>query len=99
MDCSRTRGRLHAHLDGEIDATTDAAVCRHLEACPLCRKEYLAYQQLGFAVRRDATCHWAPERLADRIASALPANIPAPPAAEAQCREVPGQLARQSLGG
>lgn len=82
MDCSRTRGRLHAHLDGEIDATTDAAVCRHLEACPLCRKEYLAYQQLGFAVRRDATYHWAPERLADRIASALPANIPAPPAAE-----------------
>ena len=99
MDCSRTRGRLHAHLDGEIDATTDAAVCRHLEACPLCRKEYLAYQQLGFAVRRDATYHWAPERLADRIASALPAIHPRAARGRAQCRELPGQLARPSLGG
>jgi anti-sigma factor RsiW len=82
MDCSRTRVHLHARLDGEIDAATDAAVCRHLDTCAVCRKEYLDYQQLAFAVRGDATYHRAPERLADRIASALPAATPAPSAAE-----------------
>ena len=81
MNCDRTRVHLNAYLDGEIDETTEAAVGGHLETCALCQKEYLAYQQLGFAVRRDATYHWAPEQLADRIASALPATTGAAPTA------------------
>jgi anti-sigma factor (TIGR02949 family) len=81
MDCNQTRTHLHAYLDGETEPKADAAVGHHLETCPCCREEYLAYQQLGFAVRRDATYHSAPERLAHRIASALPATTtPAPTA-------------------
>ena len=99
MDCSRTRERLHAHLDGEIDATTDAAVCRHLEACPLCRKEYR--HSSSSASRCGGTPPITGRRSgsADRIASALPANIPAPPAARPSATRFRGSwLGNRSAG-
>jgi anti-sigma factor RsiW len=98
MDCSQTRVYLHAYLDGEIEAPTDAAVGQHLETCALCHQEYLAYQQLGFAVRRDATYHWAPERLADRIASALPATPTSAPTKSGWLRFWGGWLGNRWVG-
>lgn len=98
-ECNQTKAHLHAHLDGELDSTTGASIAGHLDTCALCQKEYLAYQQLGFAVRREASYHWAPERLADRLASALPGTPTSAPIKSGSTRFWGSWLGNRWAGG
>jgi intracellular sulfur oxidation DsrE/DsrF family protein len=39
MNCADTKRLIHAYLDGELDAATDFALAKHINACPRCGAE------------------------------------------------------------
>jgi len=45
MKCRPVQNMLSAYQDGELDAHRAAAVKRHLERCPACRRHYARLQQ------------------------------------------------------
>ena len=80
MNCTETRGRLHAYLDRELDLETALALERHLASCADCRAALETQSSLQAGIRRHAHRHPAPEGLAARIRSQLAreAGAPAP---------------------
>jgi anti-sigma factor RsiW len=73
--------RLHAALDGELDAMGSLAFERELRDDPAIAAEYERLTALRDAVRRHAPREAAPQALADRIAALTP---PAPTAPQPQ---------------
>ena len=50
-DCETVRRQLSAMLDGELDTADEAAVAKHLDACPLCLKEWRQLRALDHALK------------------------------------------------
>jgi anti-sigma factor RsiW len=74
--------RLHAALDGELDAMGSLEFEREMRDDPAIAAEYRRLAALRDAVRRHAPREAAPQALADRIA-ALTASPPAAPPSQA----------------
>jgi len=74
--------RLHAALDGELDAMGSLEFEREMRDDPAIAAEYRRLAALRDAVRRHAPREAAPQALADRIA-ALTASVPAAPPPQA----------------
>lgn len=77
MPCEFSQTHLHAYLDGELDAPTAAQFERHLETCPDCAALLTSEQTLRQAVLSSSLYEPAPDRLRQKISSALPQTRPA----------------------
>lgn len=51
MKCERTRQKLSAYMDGELDAGLHRTIESHLEQCPGCRKELEALGGVDLLIR------------------------------------------------
>jgi anti-sigma factor RsiW len=71
MPCAETERRLHAYLDGELDALGAAAFEGHLETCAECRAALEGLQAMRSALRAELPYERAPAALAARITAAL----------------------------
>ena len=76
MGCELNQSRLHAYLDGELDASGAAEFERHLETCADCRKHLAAEEQLHDSLKQAQLYERAPQALRDKIWSALPQSPP-----------------------
>ena len=74
MNCQQIRNRLDAWVDGELSAPMAAAVTRHLEGCPSCRRHALERQQMAGALDR-LPLPKAPADLSRRTLRAFRAGI------------------------
>ena len=74
MNCSDLRLKLHALVDGELDAAEAASVNAHLGSCPACAQELENLRALHQAVAGEARYHAAPEGLAQKLAATLREN-------------------------
>lgn len=72
MDCEEMRRRIVLAFDGELDASAEAALDVHLDACPACRQFRQTHATARAALRRAASYHRAPFSLREAIAGALP---------------------------
>ncbi len=70
MECRHIQEYFSAYLDGELPATQQELVSRHLEGCPRCRGEYQAWQQLWAALAAEPGR--APDDLPARVLARLP---------------------------
>jgi anti-sigma factor RsiW len=70
MTCEDARRLLDAHVDRELDLTTDGEVIRHLGDCERCAREVESIRALKKALGEGARAH-APEVLRRRIVNAL----------------------------
>ena len=81
MTCAESEILLHALLDGELDAGHAREVETHLETCPRCARQLVAYRELQQAMPAAQLRFTAPMSLRRRIETALPARARAPRAA------------------
>jgi anti-sigma factor RsiW len=81
--------RLHAALDGELDAMGSLEFEREMRDDAALAAEYRRLTQLREAVRRHAPREAAPQALADRIAASAPAAPPPQAAAAPSATVVP----------
>jgi anti-sigma factor RsiW len=70
MECRKIQKYFSAYLDGELPGPQEELVSRHLAVCPLCRREYQAWQQLWDALAAGPV--HAPDDLATRVLARLP---------------------------
>src|SRR2546423_15230818 len=70
MTCSETM-RVHAYVDGELDAAAAAEIERHLETCGDCAALLKEIEATRSALRQHAPYHRASDDLRARIAGAL----------------------------
>jgi anti-sigma factor RsiW len=73
MTCAESEVLLHALLDGELDAGHAREVKTHLETCPRCARQLVAYRELQQAMPAAQLRFTAPMSLRRRIETALPA--------------------------
>ena len=73
MTCAESEVLLHALLDGELDAGHAREVETHLETCPRCARQLVAYRELQQAMSTAQLRFTAPTSLRRRIETALPA--------------------------
>jgi mycothiol system anti-sigma-R factor len=73
MACEQSKTRLHAYLDGELDATGAAEFERHLEACPDCEITLNNQSRLQTAIQQAGLYERAPASLRAKIQATLPA--------------------------
>jgi len=71
MTCEESKKWLGAHLDGELDLTTDTAVRDHLATCSECRQELTALQVLRQSAAK-VPAFEPSDALRARIAQQLP---------------------------
>lgn len=72
MSCELTQTRLHAYLDGELDAAGASDFGRHLEACSECSTALDAQEKMRTAMRHSRLYSRAPAGLKLRIEESLP---------------------------
>lgn len=73
--CNRTRSRLSAYLDGELDVREHVDVRQHLSACAACRSELAAFEDLGGLLRTVGTGRTTEmDGLADAVVSRVSAE-------------------------
>ena len=72
-DLRQSEVLLHALLDGELDAGHAREVETHLETCPRCARQLVAYRELQQAMPTAQLRFTAPMSLRRRIETALPA--------------------------
>ena len=53
-NCITAARALQRHLDGDLDAATDATLLAHLEACKGCGLDAAAYSQIKLSLAREA---------------------------------------------
>ena len=70
MECRKIQEYFSAYLDGELPGTQEELVSRHLEACPRCRREYQAWQQLWDTLAAEPV--HAPHDFAAQVLARLP---------------------------
>jgi anti-sigma factor (TIGR02949 family) len=78
VSCELSETRLHAYLDGELDAAGAAEFERHLEACPDCETRLTAETRLHDALVQGQLYERAPASLRKKIQSSLPNREAAP---------------------
>jgi anti-sigma factor RsiW len=78
MNCESFRELLVPYLDRELGARDVLDLERHLPACRDCRQAMAEITEASAVVRAHARYHSAPEGLAGRIATTVPAVSPAP---------------------
>ena len=77
MTCDEAEIRLHALLDGELDAGHAREVEAHIAGCPGCAAQLRAYRDMSKAVAAVDLRYTAPPQLRRRIEAALPqARVP-----------------------
>ncbi len=84
MDCDQSKTRLHAYLDGELDAPGMAGFEQHLQMCPDCVAALASEEDLRRSLQQAEVYERAPEPLRKkvRVASPLaPARAPTHPGA------------------
>jgi mycothiol system anti-sigma-R factor len=69
--------RLHAYLDGELDAAGAADFEQHLRTCPQCSSALAAEQSLRASISSAQLYERAPSQLRNQIRKSLPHNSPA----------------------
>ena len=72
MSCELAQTRLHAYLDGELDAAGSADFGEHLKACPTCAAALSEEQKLREALQQSRLYVRAPAGLKLRIEESLP---------------------------
>jgi anti-sigma factor RsiW len=83
MTCARTQQLLQLYLDGRLTLSRARALERHLAACPLCRAELAALEEVVTAVQslgHVTEPAWLGEAIMQRVASATaqpPRDLPA----------------------
>jgi mycothiol system anti-sigma-R factor len=95
MGCELSTTRLHAYLDGELDAAGAAEFERHLEACPDCEIRLNTESQLHNALQQAGLYERAPSSLRAKLQASLPAPAPA---AEPQPNKVVSMPRRPTWG-
>jgi|SRR5271165_4463658 len=78
MVCELSQTRLHAYLDGELDAAGAAEFERHLESCRDCTLQLAAEEKLREALQKAELYERAPLDIRSKIRSALTKEAPAP---------------------
>jgi len=73
MACAESL-RVHALIDGELDAAEEAALARHLEGCAECRSLKAKLESLGSALKSDLPRHAPDAALRARLAALLDAE-------------------------
>lgn len=71
MTCEEARGLLDAHVDRELDPTTDREVSQHVESCENCAREVESIRALTLALRQGEQDLRAPDALRRRIQRAI----------------------------
>jgi len=66
-DCREVLERIHAYLDGELDAAELHRIHDHLQRCASCLAELDADRLLKALLRRSCRCESTPEALRTRI--------------------------------
>ena len=69
MSCNEAL-RVHAYVDGELDAAAAAEIERHLETCPDCSALLKDIEETRSALREGVPYHRASNDLRERIAAA-----------------------------
>ena len=72
MSCELAQARLHAYLDGELDAAGSADFNQHLQACPICSAALGEEEQVRRALQQSRLYSRAPAGLKLRIQESLP---------------------------
>jgi anti-sigma factor RsiW len=80
VPCAETDGKLHAYLDGEMDALAAAQFERHLETCTECRSALAELGAMRAALKRELPFERTPAALAARLRAALDRESAAAPA-------------------
>src|SRR5437588_12781722 len=70
MSCNEAL-RVHAYVDGELDAAAASEIERHLETCPDCSALLKDIEETRSALREGVPYHRASNDLRERIAAAL----------------------------
>jgi len=86
MPCAEAESRLHAYLDGELDALGASAFEHHLETCAECRAALEGLEAMRLALRAELPYEHAPAALAARIGAALDRETSVPARAEGRRR-------------
>jgi len=71
MDCEEINPLLDAYLDGELEGTLQPEVQKHLNSCPVCKKEVEATAGFRSLVRTTMPAYKAPAELKARIRASL----------------------------
>ena len=72
MSCELAHTRLHAYLDGELDAAGSSDFNQHLQACPACAAALVQQEKLREALQQSRLYSRAPAGLKARIQESLP---------------------------
>ena len=72
MSCELAQTRLHAYLDGELDAAGSADFNQHLQACPICSAALAEEEKLRQALQESRLYSRAPAGLRLRVQESLP---------------------------
>jgi len=97
MTCAESEVLLHALLDGELDAGHAREVETHLETCPRCARQLVAYRELQQAMPAAQLRFTAPMSLRRRIETALPAARPRT-SSRLLCGSMPTKSRMRSVG-
>lgn len=76
MSCEFAHTRLHAYLDGELDAAGSADFNRHLQTCSICSEAWREEETLRRALQGSRLYSRAPAGLKLRIQEGLPGPSP-----------------------
>jgi anti-sigma factor (TIGR02949 family) len=76
LSCDLAQTRLHAYLDGELDAAGSADFDQHLQACPICSAALGEEEKLRQALQQSRLYSRAPAGLRLRIQENLPGPRP-----------------------
>lgn len=74
MSCDLKQTRLHAYLDGELDAAGSADFSRHLQSCAICAAALGEEEKLREALQQSRLYSRAPAGLKLRIQESLPGS-------------------------
>jgi len=74
LSCELTHTRLHAYLDGELDATGSADFSRHLQTCAICAVALGEEEKLRQSLQQSRLYSRAPAGLKLRVQESLPGS-------------------------
>lgn len=87
ISCRVVSRHVDAHVDGELDTTTQVEFDSHLASCPHCREEAALTRAIKAETKRALGGTRAPDALRRKLLAALAQAPAAPPTVEASARE------------
>lgn len=70
-ECREALARVHAYLDGELEADLHDSVLRHVQECPPCEHRFGREGEIKELLRRSCACTAAPESLRIRVVTRI----------------------------